>query len=173
MKKIRKVISEIHLYSNKIEAFIKILFWIISWFGGICPFLELDDKSVLGGAYFIYSLSLLMEFAPGIIKKGEFLSKLFHTLFCFVIALICLLSVGILLGVALSDGSYFLISILSKIVVGYMVVDIFLLWTVNEERTIDILADKEEQVREIQEVFNEKLVSGSLGNVAEGENING
>ena len=94
MEKLKKTVSEIHLYENKIESLIKVVIWIISWIGGILVLLGDENKEVLGSAYFIYMLSLLMEFVPKIYDKTQFWSKFLHTLLCFIMSIVCLLSVS-------------------------------------------------------------------------------
>ena len=72
MEKLKKTVSEIHLYENKIESLIKVVIWIISWIGGILVLLGDENKEVLGSAYFIYMLSLLMEFVPKYMIRHNF-----------------------------------------------------------------------------------------------------
>lgn len=81
MRKVEKVIKEIHLYKNKVEALIKVLIWIVSWIGGILVLLGTENKDVLGSAYLIYTLSLLMEFAPRIYEKKSFGADLYIQFF--------------------------------------------------------------------------------------------
>lgn len=170
MEKIKKVIIEVHLYENKIEALIKILIWIISWIGGILTLLGTEEKRVLGSAYFIYTLSLLMEFVQKIDNKTLFLSKLLHTVFCLLMSIVCMLSIGVLFGLSLPDGYFTLMFILTVVVIAYMIVDLFLLWVISEKKIKDNkINDINMDSNALLERFNDKLSKGDLGDI---ENIN-
>lgn len=169
MRGLNQTISEIHLYENKIESLIKIVIWIISWIGGILVLLETEDKKVLGSAYFIYMLSLLMEFVPKIYGKTQFWSKFLHTLLCFMMSVVCLLAVGILCGVQLPDWGYTIMSILTIMVIVYMVVDSFVLWlepinSLNEEKSCGSDCNLDSQ----ESIFIKRLLEGNLGCIDEG-----
>ena len=75
VEKNKKIINEIHLYNNKIEMLIKLIILIISWMGGVLVLK--DSKEGLGSAYFIFTLSLLMEVIPQINKKMNLLVEHF------------------------------------------------------------------------------------------------
>ena len=163
MERFRKTISEIHLYENKIESLIKVVIWIMSWIGGILVLLGAENKEVLGSAYFIYMLSLLMEFVPKIYGKTQFWSKLLHTLLCFVMSIVCLLSVGILFGVALPDFGYTVMSVLTIIVIAYMVIDSFVLWLEPENSLVDVKKNNSDREPDSQELkFSERLFRRKL-----------
>lgn len=133
LRKGKTVIQEMHLYSNKIEALIKDSIWIISWIGGIFILQNATDKRTLGGSYFIFSLSLLMEFAYQINGKSYFRSKLFHTLFCGSISMIMFMAVGLLVGVRGNNLYYSIMFGLSIAVIAYIILDCILLWLGKEE----------------------------------------
>lgn len=174
MERFRKTISEIHLYENKIESLIKVVIWIISWIGGILVLLGAENKEVLGSAYFIYMLSLLMEFVPKIYGKTQFWSKLLHTLLCFIMSIVCLLSVGILFGVALPDFGYTVMAILTIIVIAYMVIDSFVLWLEPENSLVDMTNNNSDRELDSQELkFSERLLEGNLGCIDKGAGSNG
>lgn len=161
----KKVVSEIHLYSNKYEMLIKVMIWIISWIGGIVVLLGTKNNDVLASAYFIYSLSLLMEFVPKIEGKTRFWSRFLHTIFCFMMAIICVLSVTILLGATLPQICY---SIMFKLTIGiivYMSLDAFVLWisTDDAKKNIDFIQNNSTEQQKI--IFEENLYQGNLGNI--------
>lgn len=166
MEKTKKIVSEIHLYENKIEALIKVLIWIISCIGGIVVLLGEKNKEVLGSAYFIYTLSLLMEFAPKIYGKTEFWSKFLHTLFCFAMSIVCLLSLGTLLGVSLSDTNYEIMLLLIFFIIAYMVIDLFILW-LEPDSSLMNYKDSHicEEMDKQQLMFSQRLTEGNLGNI--------
>lgn len=173
MGKLKKTIAEIHLYENKIESLIKVVIWIISWIGGILVLLGTEDKEVLGSAYFIYMLSLLMEFVPKIYGKTQFWSKLLHTLLCFMMSVVCLLAVGILFGVSLPDLGYTVMLILTIIVIAYMVIDTFVLWLESENSLVDVENNSSDGNLDSQELkFFERLLEGNLGHIDKGAESN-
>lgn len=173
MRNAEKAIAEMHLYKNKIEALIKVLIWIVSWIGGILVLFKTENKTVLGSAYFIYTLSLLMEFVPRIYEKKEFLSRLVHTMLCFVLSVVCAFSISILLGVSLSDIYYMVMFILIVFVIVFMVIDTFVLW-IKQDKTDMSVENKEPDKKECDEKrkFEELLLEGNLGNIKEGEKGN-
>lgn len=173
MEKLKKIVSEIHLYENKIESLIKVVIWIISWIGGILVLLGGENKEVLGSAYFIYMLSLLMEFVPKIYDKTQFWSKFLHTLLCFIMSIVCLLSVSILFGVSLPDFGYTLMSVLTIIVIAYMSIDSFILWLEPANNLANIENSNSDNNLENEELeFSERLLKGNLGNIDKGAGSN-
>lgn len=152
---------------------IKVMIWIISWIGGIVVLVGTRNKDVLASAYFIYSLSLLMEFVPKIDGKTRFLSRLLHTIFCFMIVVICVLSVTILLGATLPEVFYELMFKFTIGIIIYMSLDAFVLWVSEDDIEKNIHTDfnrSVEQQKEIQkEIFKENLIKGNLGKINIGE----
>lgn len=170
MEKIKKIISEIHLYNNKIEALIKVIIWIISWIGGIFVLLDTENKEVLCSAYFIYMLSLLMEFVPKIHRMKEFGSRIIHSIFCFIMAIIFLLAVGVLFGVSLPETGYDIMLNLTTVVIVYMAIDVFVLWLEPENKPLDIKSNDIDSIFESRETFSERLSNGNLGDINGGAN---
>lgn len=165
-ERVRDTISEIHLYNNKMEALIKVVIWIIAWIGGILVLLGVENKEVLGSAYFIYMLSLLMEFAPQIQEKKRLGSRLPHTLLCFAMAVVCLLSVSVILGAKMPDMGYNIMSNLTIAVIIYMVIDSFVLWIEPEKGFVDFVENGNDAVENEQKIkFTEYLLNGNLGNI--------
>lgn len=131
-KKTEKVINEDHLYTDKIEAGTKTLVWVILWAGGILPLLGTQNKTMLAGTYFLFSLSLLTEFVLKIKTKISFWNKIRHSIFCFLIAMICVMSIMILFGIQVSNRYYLLLFWLTLGIIIYMIIDTFLLWIEND-----------------------------------------
>ena len=99
MEQAKKILSDFHLYSDKQEYIIKLGIWWLSWGGGINV---LQNKTEgIASAFFVFSLSLLMEFAQKIKYKEEDVSGILHTLFCGMIFVVSVLS-----GLMLPEGSY-------------------------------------------------------------------
>lgn len=167
MEKIKKIITEVHLYTNKIEALIKTVIWIISWIGGILVLLDTTDKNVLGSAYFIYTLSLLMEFVPKIYGKTEPWSRFLHTTFCFTIAIVCVLAVAILFGATLSNGFFTLMFVFTCFVIVYMIIDTFVLW-MELDQGVRNVEEKNNSNGLVESKFEEMLIKGNLGNIGKG-----
>lgn len=170
MKKAEKVIAEIHLYKNNVEALIKVLIWIMSWIGGIRVLLGTENKGVLGSAYLVYTLSLLMELAPRIHGKTEFWSRFIHTILCFMLSAVCVLSGSILLGVSLSDTYYLVMFHLTRCVIIFMVIDTVILWVEQEKDDISIVnIEIDKNKCDEEQKFQDSLYKGNLGNIEEGE----
>ena len=170
MKNTEGVVEEVHLYTNKMEAGIKVLIWIVSWAGGIFALSGIQDKTMLGSAYLFYSLSLLMEFVPRINAKIQFWNKLRHSIFCFLIGVVCVISIMILSGAPLSDYYYQVLSWLARGIIAYMAIDTFILWIKNEN-VVRINEKIEEEVSDAEMKFEKKLLTGNLGNISEGAKI--
>jgi len=167
--KLKKIIKEIHLYSNKLEMLIKIGAWGISWIGGILTLQNISQKETLGSAYFVFSLSLLIEFSPKIASKKEFFSKLAHTIFCSVLLIIFFISVSLLLGVKLSGKYYSIMFFLSKSIFIYMIIDFIILWLSSEDIS-DTSYDLEKSTKDsisyrVEKEFNDRLTKGNLGDI--------
>lgn len=167
MKKVKKIIIEVHLYTNKVEALIKTVIWIISWIGGILVLLNTTDKNVLGSAYFIYTLSLLMEFVPKIYGKTESWSRFLHTVFCFTISIVLVLASAILFGATLPNGFFTLMLVLTCLVIAYMVIDTFTLW-MGLDQGVKNIEEKNDSKNLIESKFEEMLIRGNLGNIGKG-----
>lgn len=173
MKKAEKVLAEIHLYKDKVEALIKVLIWIISWIGGILVLLGSENKDVLGSAYLVYTLSLLMEFVPRIHEKTELWSRVIHTILCFKLSAVCALSVSILLGVSLPDAFYSVMFALTVCVIIFMVIDTFILWIKQEKIDISIgNVEIDKKKCNEEQKFQKSLYKGNLGNIEEGVESN-
>lgn len=169
MDKLGEAISEIHLYENKVESLIKVGIYSISWIGGI---LGIKNSEVLGNAYFIYMLSLLMDFVPKIYMKTRLCSRVLHTVLCLILLLVCLLSMSILLGVVLPDFGYTVMSKLTLAVMIYMWIDLLVLW-MEPEKNLGNVENKGKSNSESQEyIFFERLSDGNLGDINKGEESN-
>lgn len=81
-----KVIRELYLYPYRSvsESVIRVTVLGGSWLVGIVVQQPIDQRA-LGGAYLIYALSLLLEFAPE--TKKHPLARIIHGLFCTLIVL--------------------------------------------------------------------------------------
>ncbi len=168
--KINKILNEIHLYTNKVESLVKSVIWAISWIGGIMTIYDIQDKRALGSAYFIFSLSLLMEFVDKIKEKKRILSRIIHTLFCAMMVIILLISMMSLLGVSEFEYQYEAMFIISVIIMVLILLDSVIVWVSPEYLELDILEEKiNNVVYDEQKIFKEKLIGGKLGTISEGE----
>lgn len=174
MNKINRILQEFYLYDNKIEMVIKILIWTISWIGGILILQDKTATNTLASAYFIFSLSLLMEFIPQISSKKEFVSKLLHTFFCIIILFLFLMSINLLLGSIGNEKYYNNMFILSIVVIIYMVINFLCLWLIGEGKIKETANENSDEndvnLKKAQQLFQDKLFNGNLGNINKGEN---
>lgn len=129
-----------------------------------------DSKEGLGSAYFIFTLSLLMEVIPQINKKNEFVSRAFHTVFCFAISVILIMSIKIILISKEQSNTYYNIMFYFSIgVLGYIGLDCILLWLgkdINSQIKIEKPSFEDTQ-KIIEQNFVKSLMSGNLGNIKE------
>ncbi len=166
MEKIKQILQELFLYTNKIEMAIKISIWIISWIGGILVLQNEEINNTLGCAYFIFSLSLLMEFVPQIGNKRHFGSKLIHTLFCICILIDLFMSINLLLGGNGDETYYNIMFLVSKIIIIYMAINFIILWLFGAYKA-EIEIDLNHTFENEQKIFEEKLTHGYLGSVGD------
>lgn len=66
---IGEYIYRLHLYTSKGEALFKAIVLALSWFGGVY-----HQKSAV--AYYIFSISIIMEYAVQLVRAKKFLPKL-------------------------------------------------------------------------------------------------
>lgn len=166
MKKVEKVLQEVHLYKTRKDMIAKVLYWIVSWLGGIAVLLDATETSALGSGYFLYSLALIMEFAFQIDDKTEIWSRILHTVFLFMISIVFLFSVGILLGVSVSASGYVTMKVLTYCIMGYMIIDLILFLIMDDGRNAREKEEKVmEEIPEQQAMFEERLYEGSLGRI--------
>lgn len=166
---------DVHLYKDKIEAFIKTGIWIISFIGGILALSNSQNKEFVGSSFFIYTLSLLMEFVPQIKEKAELSSRILHLIFCALLSTDCFLSIGILFGVFSSDKYSKLMHIFIILAIIYMLIDLAALWIqpekkapINKSSSIHIGTYRDEVIKK----FRKKLLDGNLGSIKEGAEKN-
>ena len=166
MNKFKQTLYELHLYKGKIEYLIKFLIWVACWIIGICVARSNADN--IGSAYFVFALALLMEFAFQIKEKKALVSRIFHTLFCFAMVAILIISV---LSIFLSQYNETYDSImfpLSICLMVYMAIDCLILWIGRDEEDKDALENNssaDELAKILLEKFNENLNGGNLGNL--------
>lgn len=174
--KVKIILKETHLCSNKVEMLIKVGIWCVSWIGGILALKNTADKTAQGSAYFLFSIPLMLEFAPKIIGKKEFVSKLLHSILCLSTLAMLLMSIALLFGVKPTGIYYKALFALSVFVLSYVMIDFFILWLSNENtftqedsKILDTSPDKTANTNE-QSIFLNKQLSGNLGNIEKGKN---
>lgn len=80
-KLVARTVRELYLYPyrSKGENILRGIAWMASWLVGIVV-QQATSSQVLGGAYFIFALSLLLEFVPE--SRTRPVSRIIHCLFC-------------------------------------------------------------------------------------------
>ena len=89
--------NSIHLYATKGEAFAKAMIITISWIGGV--FLnEAPEKLTksIGVAFYLFALSMIMEYVISLIKPKGFIPKIFPFLICLLNVLVFFEGVALL-----------------------------------------------------------------------------
>lgn len=96
-KKFWNWINKIHLYRTKAEAVFKAIIITISWVGGV-HFSNLTDMEAIGTSFYLFSLSLIMEYIVGLLTAKRAISRIFPFVICFSSVLAFIWSTAILLG---------------------------------------------------------------------------
>ena len=80
-KLLARTVQELYLYPSRTkgENALRGIAWIASWLVGVVLQNSIDQRA-LGGAYFIYAVSLLLEFVP--IERHCSVSRFIHGVFC-------------------------------------------------------------------------------------------
>lgn len=169
MEKVKKAIAEVHLYPNKVEYLIKLAIWMVSWIAGISVLTK--ETGGVGSAYFIYSLSLLMEFLLKIKEKNSILSRVLHTLFCFAIGAMTILSSRLLFAAQYVETLHTVLDGLAYGILGFMILDCAVLWCSKEDSVSNNPPkyDQSQMEKRILHQFEQRLRSGSLGDIDGGE----
>lgn len=96
-KFVAKTIRELYFYPyrSKGENIVRLATWMASWIVGIVA-QQTAGRRALGGAYFIYSISLLLEFIPE--KRTNLIAKVTHGLFCIFLIFIFLGALFMIFG---------------------------------------------------------------------------
>ena len=83
------ICAELSLYPHrsKAENVIRGLIWMASWLVGIVA-QNSDNSKIIGGAYLIFALSLLLEFIPE--TRCEVIPKIIHGFFCTMLIIMLL-----------------------------------------------------------------------------------
>lgn len=160
------IYDEFHLYSNKIESMIKNTIWIILWIASVYSIVKSfennleENASVIATSYFMFSLSLMMEFYDRIISpKVKTLSRLFHGLFAILLIATFIFSSIIMFtpikNINILDALFYI----SITINAFLFLDILLclfLKSVPESNT---------EYDDITKKIKEKSKTGLLGNI--------
>lgn len=88
-KKISKVVRDLYLYPyrSKSENVLRGGVWLVSWIVGVVV-QDSANQCAMGGAYFIFALSLLLEFVP----EGKMctIPRIIHGIFCILLFFVSL-----------------------------------------------------------------------------------
>ena len=173
MGRIREIIDEIHLYTDKTETLIKTIIWSISWIGGIYAIVNTSDKQALSSAYLVFSLSLLMEFGKKVKEKRHLISLIVDGVFCFFASGILLMSIVSLLGAPLLKNHYEKMYDFSIGIIAFIWGDCLVTRLEPEiEPKIESMVnqrdrenDPEKKAKEMRILFEKKMKNGELGNI--------
>lgn len=161
-----ETLSEIHIYHNKLEYFIKLLIWWVCWLGGV--WVLWTSAEGVASAFFVFALSQLMEFSPKILNKKHFWSRLCHGLFCVIITIVLLISMALLFIKEYNVACHRAMNLLSLITLIYMSLDCFIL-LMEDEKDNDTNYKAEPASDDVAvDKFQESLHSGPLGSVEKG-----
>lgn len=98
-KAIACFIKELYLYPKKNygENIVRGLVWIGSWLIGIVPFhlTNAPNAIAIGGAYAIYGASMILEFFPEADNKSNPITRMWHGLFLFDLAIMLFIAMAV------------------------------------------------------------------------------
>lgn len=172
VKKTRVDLFELHVFQDKQKYLIKLIFWIFSWVGGIYV---LNDKSDgVGSAYLLFSLSLLLDFAPLVTNKNSgFVIRLIHVILFFIVFGVFFLSAIILFTGVYKTIIHRIMFILTIIIMVFVFIDFFILSCSqgkNNSHQINDGSNHNNYEAEITE-FNKCLYNGNLGSIRSEKNV--
>lgn len=104
-KFLEKMIRELYFYPyrSKEENIFRLAVWLVSWLVGVVV-QQNAERRALGGAYLIYSISLLLEFLPE--RRTKFIAKAVHGLFCIFLVFMSLGSLFMIFGPSCTKNLY-------------------------------------------------------------------
>lgn len=148
------------------EYLIKLVIWWVSWMGGVAVLF--GESNGISSTFLVFSLSILMEFAPKIKGKKHIVSRIIHGLFCASELVVFLSSMYFLLENSYNTKWHSIMNGVTLSTLIYMTIDFVLLWVINES-CIDNVVPPVEDIRPESEIFNKSLQSGALGNLKKDE----
>lgn len=158
-------IRDCHFYSEKKETIIKDIIWIIAAVGGIIVPFCFNKNTSMGAAYFLFSLSILMEFVPKISISNSLTGRVFHGLFCSLAIIKFILS--IIMVLAQTNLFSVFLFIVCLITILFLLFDIGVaLFAPNdtfENQSNDL--DVNNLIQEQISVFLENFQKGNLGSL--------
>lgn len=168
-KSVADTIKELNLYphESKTENLIRGAIWIASWVVGIAVN-QTNDPRALGGTFFIFSLTLLCEFAPR--SKKPLIAQMIHAIFCFLAFMLFLLSLVLVFGTISEPGEGLLLSIMR--ILGWTIAGVLFFGVVlalaevhaliyhEDPKTDEEIEAKREEERE---KFKERLTGDNKG----------
>lgn len=159
-----RTIKDCHFYPYKNEALIKDIIWIVAAAGGIIVPFCFNNEAPMGAAYFLFSLSLLMEFIPKI-SSASLTGRLFRGIFCAFAIIVFLFSIIMILAQT-NLFSNFLFYLCLAIIL-YFLIDIGIaLFAPNEAFDNSTNVQNGQQMIEKQlAIFMENIQKGNLGNI--------
>lgn len=163
-----KTIKELYLYPyrSKEENAIRGGVWMASWIVGIVV-QSTTSHQALGGAYFIYTLSLLLEFVPE--SRKQPLARVVHGLFCILLFIMMLGALVISFGNSANKNMIYHISTEALPCAGWivfimMLVGMLLVFLEGHKHFYDEEAEMQQEIetrREIERIRFKEYLSGS------------
>lgn len=166
-----KTIQELYLYPyySKGENTLRGGAWMASWIVGIVV-QQISGPQVLGGAYFIFALSLLLEFVSA--SRAQSVTRFVHGLFCVLLFIMLLDSLFLIFGNPPAEDAElnWFYSLLAKtpffvgwIVVAMMFISIVLVLTEAHKFFYDEEAELKRKAEVSQEVEREHFMDNLKG----------
>lgn len=165
MDKFLSILDETHLYENKVEILLRWIFWSFSWTVGINSVHSASDKKAVASAYFIFAVSIMMEFIVRCAHKQTLAGRLISFFFMLSTGIMLLLSASALVGNPVFSASYDVMYFILLGVVFYITFDFASVWLLTDKETRQPVNVVQKTDNQEANTFNEKLHTGRLGNV--------
>lgn len=125
IKRIRKIIHRMHLYSRKGEAFVKtIIFWVSVIFGlnGIA---DSSDTAVVGSGFLMFALTIIVEYVFSAIERKSY-TKILPVILSIINSYITVISASNFTALPI-EPRFFTLMDLTRITMAIITVDSILL----------------------------------------------
>lgn len=157
--------QEFHLYTSKSEIMLRLIVWGLSWVFGILSLFIKDKIQDSGYSFFIFSLTVLLEFAPQIHSKKRLFGRIIHVIFCLSMIFLLFISSISIFTTFKDETWYYLMLVISVLPILYLVIGFLALW---------LNGDGEEQPssdydQELIKIYMRNSKQGALGNVNKGD----
>ena len=152
---------EFRIYPSKSEILLRLIVWGLSWVFGILSLFIKGQIKDSGYSFFIFTLTVLLEFAPQIYNKQRLFGRVIHVLFWMSMIILLFISAVSIFSQFENKSWYYWMLRLSVLPLLYIIIGFFVLWLDGGSEEKPLLEFNQELINKY--VLNSK--QGALGNV--------